>query len=130
MNKITETLNRFYVAEASSNMNDQQMKKKIIDIIKDILDISILDMNKSLIDNGADSMDSIQIVMAIEEEFGIEVPDETWEDITKPLGKVQEDTPVKKVIKLLIDFIKEYHKKKPSPKQIKGAIHKIVKKLA
>jgi len=32
-------------------------------------------------DLGADSLDRIEIVMEIEEEFGVEISDETWDDV-------------------------------------------------
>ena len=39
--------------------------------------------NASFIDDlGADSLDTVELVMAFEEEFGIEIPDESAEKIT------------------------------------------------
>lgn len=39
--------------------------------------------NSSFIDDlGADSLDTVELVMAFEEEFGIEIPDDTAEEIT------------------------------------------------
>ena len=34
-------------------------------------------------DLGADSLDTVELVMALEEEFGIEIPDEDAEKITR-----------------------------------------------
>ena len=34
-------------------------------------------------DLGADSLDTVELVMALEEEFGVEIPDEDAEKITK-----------------------------------------------
>jgi len=34
-------------------------------------------------DLGADSLDTVELVMALEEEFGIEIPDEQAEEITQ-----------------------------------------------
>jgi acyl carrier protein len=34
-------------------------------------------------DLGADSLDTVELVMALEEEFGVEIPDEEAEKITK-----------------------------------------------
>ena len=34
-------------------------------------------------DQGADSLDTVELVMAFEEEFGIEIPDEDAEKITR-----------------------------------------------
>jgi acyl carrier protein len=40
-------------------------------------------------DLGADSLDTVELVMAFEEEFGIEIPDEDAEKITKVLDAVK-----------------------------------------
>jgi acyl carrier protein len=40
--------------------------------------------NASFVDDlGADSLDTVELVMAFEEEFGIEIPDEDAEKITR-----------------------------------------------
>ena len=62
---------------------------KIIKIIAVQLDVSEDEVvpEASLIDDlGADSLDIVELVMAFEEEFGIEIPDEDAEKI----GRVQE----------------------------------------
>jgi acyl carrier protein len=44
-------------------------------------------------DLGADSLDQVELVMALEEEFGIEIPDEDAEKITRvkeAVGYIQE----------------------------------------
>jgi acyl carrier protein len=48
-------------------------------------------------DLGADSLDTVELVMALEEEFGIEIPDEDAEKITK--------------VKEAIDYIEKHSKK-------------------
>ena len=40
-------------------------------------------------DLGADSLDTVELVMAFEEEFGIEIPDEEAEKITRVKEAVQ-----------------------------------------
>ncbi len=45
-------------------------------------------------DLGADSLDTVELVMALEEEFGVEIPDEEAEKITK-VGEA-------------IDYVKEH----------------------
>jgi acyl carrier protein len=49
-------------------------------------------------DLGADSLDTVELVMAFEEEFGIEIPDEDAEKITR--------------VKEAIDYIEAHGKKK------------------
>jgi len=41
-------------------------------------------------DLGADSLDTVELVMALEEEFGVEIPDEEAEKITK-VGEAIDD---------------------------------------
>ncbi|MDG4576839.1 MAG: acyl carrier protein [Defluviicoccus sp.] len=46
--------------------------------------------NASFIDDlGADSLDTVELVMAFEEEFGIEIPDEAAEKITSVKDAVE-----------------------------------------
>ena len=49
-------------------------------------------------DLGADSLDTVELVMAFEEEFGIEIPDEDAEKITR--------------VKEAIEYIEAHAKKK------------------
>ena len=42
----------------------------------------ITDESSFVDDLGADSLDTVELVMALEEEFGIEIPDEDAEKIT------------------------------------------------
>ncbi len=52
------------------------------------VDIKNVKSNSSLIDDlGADSLDIVELVMAMEEEFGLEIPDEDAEKI-KTVGDV------------------------------------------
>jgi len=59
--------------------------EKIVDILSEQLDIenkNTITMDSELVDDlGADSLDSIDIVMSVEDEFGIEVPDEVIENM-------------------------------------------------
>jgi acyl carrier protein len=49
-------------------------------------------------DLGADSLDTVELVMALEEEFGIEIPDEDAEKITR--------------VKEAVDYIEKHASKK------------------
>ena len=53
---------------------------------------------KFIEDLGADSLDTVELVMAFEEEFGIEIPDEDAEKITR--------------VKEAIEYIESHSKKK------------------
>jgi acyl carrier protein len=52
-------------------------------------------------DLGADSLDTVELVMAFEEEFGIEIPDEDAEKITR--------------VKEAVEYIESHSKKKERP---------------
>ena len=55
--------------------------------------------NASFVDDlGADSLDTVELVMAFEEEFGIEIPDEDAEKITR--------------VKEAVEYIESHSKKK------------------
>jgi acyl carrier protein len=58
---------------------------KIRQIIAEQLGVKVEDVTpqSSFIDDlGADSLDTVELVMALEEEFGIEIPDEDAEKMT------------------------------------------------
>ena len=59
---------------------------RVRQIIAEQLGVKIEDVTPqaSFIDDlGADSLDTVELVMALEEEFGIEIPDEDAEKMTK-----------------------------------------------
>lgn len=61
------------------------MEEKVQKIISEQLDVDIAEVKSeaSFVDDlGADSLDTVELVMALEEEFGIEIPDEEAEKIT------------------------------------------------
>jgi acyl carrier protein len=67
-------------------MSDQDnIEQRVIKIIAEQLgsEESETTLDKSIADDlGADSLDSVELVMALEEEFGIEVPDEDAAKLT------------------------------------------------
>ena len=61
-----------------------EIEAKIIKIVADQLNVDESEINSdsSFVDDlGADSLDTVELVMAFEEEFGIEIPDEDAEKI-------------------------------------------------
>lgn len=61
------------------------LQKRVSEIVAEQLgvDISEVTLESSFIDDlGADSLDTVELVMALEEEFGVEIPDEDAEKIT------------------------------------------------
>ena len=64
----------------------ESIEDKVKQIIVDELGVeeSVVTMNASFIEGlGADSLDTVELVMRFEEEFGIEIPDEEAEKILK-----------------------------------------------
>lgn len=58
--------------------------EKLQEIVADQLEIDVEDIaydSNILDDLGADSLDVVDLIMSIEDEFGIEVPDEALENI-------------------------------------------------
>ena len=61
------------------------VQERVIDIVASQLGVSkdqITPETSFINDLGADSLDTVELVMALEDEFGIEIPDEDAEKIT------------------------------------------------
>lgn len=66
-------------------MSEKTNEARIKDIIVEQLGVNedqVTAEAKLMEDLGADSLDAVELVMAIEEEFGIEVPDDEAEKLT------------------------------------------------
>ena len=64
----------------------KSVDEKVKEIIVEQLGVEEDDVTptaKFIEDLGADSLDTVELVMAFEEEFGIEIPDEDAEKITR-----------------------------------------------
>jgi acyl carrier protein len=79
-------------------MADKPIDQRVKDIIVEQLGVKpeqVVPTAKFIEDLGADSLDTVELVMALEEEFGIEVPDEQAEklqsvgDVIKYVEEVQ-----------------------------------------
>ncbi|HEY4416057.1 MAG TPA: acyl carrier protein [Verrucomicrobiae bacterium] len=65
-------------------MSDKPIDQRVKDIIVEQLGVKpdqVTPEAKFIEDLGADSLDTVELVMALEEEFGIEVPDEQAEKL-------------------------------------------------
>ena len=66
-------------------MNMLEIKNRVVEIIANQLGIEQEDVTgqASVVDDlGADSLDVVELVMALEEEFNLEIPDEEAEKIS------------------------------------------------
>ena len=78
--------------------NVEQRVKKIVAEQLGVNEAEIKNESSFVDDLGADSLDTVELVMALEEEFGIEIPDEDAEKITR--------------VKEAIEYIEGHAKKK------------------
>jgi acyl carrier protein len=65
-------------------MSDKSTEEKVKDIIVEQLGVNpeqVTPAASFIEDLGADSLDTVELVMAFEEEFGVEVPDEDAEKL-------------------------------------------------
>lgn len=65
-------------------MADKTIQERVKDIVVEQLGVNadqVAPEAKFIEDLGADSLDTVELVMALEEEFGIEVPDEQAEKL-------------------------------------------------
>ena len=65
-------------------MADKPIDQRVKDIIVEQLGVKpeqVTPAAKFIEDLGADSLDTVELVMALEEEFGVEVPDEQAEKL-------------------------------------------------
>lgn len=66
------------------NKSESAIFEKVKDIVIEQLDVDVskVTLDANFTDLGADSLDTVELVMAIEEEFNIEIPDEDAEEIS------------------------------------------------
>jgi acyl carrier protein len=72
------------VHQQTNFMSEKSIEEKVKDIIVDQLGVNaeqVVPDAKFIEDLGADSLDTVELVMAFEEEFSIEVPDEEAEKL-------------------------------------------------
>jgi acyl carrier protein len=66
-------------------MSTEEIEEKVKRIVVEQLGVKLEEVNNSasfVEDLGADSLDTVELVMALEEEFHCEIPDEEAEKIT------------------------------------------------
>lgn len=71
-------------------MERLEIEKRVKEVISRLMGIKedkIFNSEKLIEDLGANSLDLVELIMALEEKFAIEVPDEAWDDVN---GTVQQ----------------------------------------
>jgi acyl carrier protein len=71
-------------------LNPEQIEKEVYALVEDRLGVrrSEISPEKDLVnDLGADSLDSVELIMAIEQQFDIEIPDSDTKNI-KTIGDI------------------------------------------
>lgn len=63
-------------------MSNESRVKKIVAEQLGVNEAEVKNESSFVNDLGADSLDTVELVMALEEEFGVEIPDEAAEKIT------------------------------------------------
>ena len=128
MNIVTETLNRCYLSESISTMSPKKIEKQIMELLDEQLGIPAREIKrkKYLSELGMDSLDFVEVVMAIEEDFAVVIPDETFDGFNiNDMGK----TTIKQFIDVCVEFIQQYHKRKPDATKVKKVIKNVITKL-
>lgn len=64
------------------------MKKRVIEILKQfgVPESAITDQTHFTRDLGLDSLDTVDLIMQLEQEFGIRIPDEDYQKLTSMQG--------------------------------------------
>lgn len=68
----------------SEKIEYSAIREKVIKVVVEQLGVSddVSEDSSFVADLGADSLDTVELVMALEESFGVEIPDEEAEKIT------------------------------------------------
>ncbi|KAI8891108.1 acyl carrier protein [Backusella circina FSU 941] len=86
---MTPIATRFYSA---GGLSHSDIEARILDVLRgfDKVDPTKIALDAHFVnDLGLDSLDTVEVVMAIEEEFSVEIPDKEADDIKTPKQAVE-----------------------------------------
>lgn len=89
-------------------MNIASIRREVVDLVKGILEVEeaqINDSSRFIDDLGGDDIDAMELIMEIENKFGIEIPEEEAEKLTT-VGKVIEFFIEEEVKKIALDVFR------------------------
>lgn len=86
---VLPAISKFVISGGFSMSSLENKVKKIIMEQLDVTEEEVTDTATFVDDLGADSLDMVEMVMAFEEEFGIEIPDEDAEKIKTVQNSVE-----------------------------------------
>ena len=81
-----------FIDETQESKVDDALWRRVVTIITEQLGVDEcqIEYDSNIIDDlGADSLDAVELVMAFEEEFGAEIPDDDAERLTTPAAICQ-----------------------------------------
>jgi acyl carrier protein len=84
MADFIHNLKKYVIIQTHKHKKERNMLDKVIAVVVEQLDCDAAEVkedSKFIEDLGADSLDVVELVMALEEEFDIEIPDEDAEGI-------------------------------------------------
>ncbi|KAF8349990.1 acyl carrier protein-like protein [Amanita rubescens] len=83
--RVSYQLRQQALFSSGSSLPRDDIEKRVLNVFKDFdkVDAAKLSPSASFTkDLGLDSLDAVEVVLAVEEEFGIEIPDAEADDIT------------------------------------------------
>ena len=83
---LEPSLDRGPKLKSESTMAEKSIEQRVKEIIAENLEVNadqVVGEAKLIEDLGADSLDAVELIMNLEEEFGFEIPDEAAEGLVK-----------------------------------------------
>jgi len=79
-------MNGYDIVSEATRYTQSQIKQIVINIIEKQTGIRIKNINDKLVDLGIDSLDAVEIIMALEEKFDIDISKDTEQEFIQKGG--------------------------------------------